>query len=211
MVFEAIGGAVIGGLGGLSSAFMASAESKKARKWAERMSSTAWQRGIKDMRLAGVNPALAYSQGGASTPGAVQPSIPDLSAGMARGAKSSLVKQERAVMASAEHKNNMEAQRAFSTSKLANAQSDILLPQQIQARSRSRWHDSPLGQKFDYWYPAASALGTSAKNLSGMLSQWLPGVGTAKAAARLLKPKFSTSTTRDAGGQVIQSIDRVTR
>lgn len=35
----------------------------------ERMSSSAWQRGTEDMRLAGINPMLAFSQGGASTPG----------------------------------------------------------------------------------------------------------------------------------------------
>ncbi len=51
-----------------------SGEADKQRSFQERMRNTEWQAGIADMEAAGLNPALAYGQGGASTPSGSMPS-----------------------------------------------------------------------------------------------------------------------------------------
>ena len=46
-----------------------SAEALANRDWQEHMSNTAYQRAVEDIKKAGLNPILAFSNGGASTPG----------------------------------------------------------------------------------------------------------------------------------------------
>lgn len=71
-MFGEIIGSVVGGvLGnkGQEDANEASAESAQAMMdFQERMSNTSYQRAMKDMKLAGLNPMLAFMKGGASTP-----------------------------------------------------------------------------------------------------------------------------------------------
>ena len=43
-------------------------EAALARQWQEEMSNTSYQRAMQDMEKAGLNPVLAFQQGGASTP-----------------------------------------------------------------------------------------------------------------------------------------------
>lgn len=69
---KGLGGALIGGAANLIGGYWANQANaglaSDQMKFQARMSNTSYQRAVKDMLAAGLNPMLAYGQGGASTP-----------------------------------------------------------------------------------------------------------------------------------------------
>lgn len=128
-----IGGAanLIGGLMGQSSQQSANqsnqASAREQMTFQKEMSDTAYQRSMKDMRLAGLNPMLAFSQGGASSPAGASATsqatdFSDAAGGVANAARDVInQRRERKLMESQVDLQSAQAAAAASQQKLNQA------------------------------------------------------------------------------------------
>lgn len=143
-LLAALPSVIAGGASLIGGALANSANKKQAQAqmdFQERMSNTAYQRATADMQMAGINPMLAYSQGGASSPGGASAQMEDVvspavsSAMHAERLKSELktMEQSRDVERTL---SNAQFTKSLSDTNLNNANSHLAWAHEGESRAR---------------------------------------------------------------------------
>lgn len=175
------------------------AEAQKNRDWQEMMSNSSYQRAVKDMQAAGLNPMLAYSQGGASTPSgatgyAVQAAPMQNTLHTAANAINSLATNSADISSKSEQAKLMREQQAQTIVNTAKEASAIKVNEAQAANINA---DTILKAKQGDFYSAQTV---AQKYLPSLYSSQAGGIEAQRAKDRALQPIF------DTGGDIVRAI-----
>lgn len=151
-----LGGVVTDLVGTGVNALLNKSSAKDQMKFQEKMSNTAYQRAMADMRKAGLNPILAARLGGASTPGGAGWSVnfPSLASGASSGAdvKKKEVESEKII----EEKNKVRQEIENLKSQRAKTETERVLValQQNLVQAQTRTEQNRIVES---WWTAQSA------------------------------------------------------
>jgi hypothetical protein len=132
-------------------------EAKRNRGFQERMARNAYQYAVQDMKAAGLNPMLAFSQGGASTPSGS-------TAKAATGSSSSAISNALQAKIVSEQVKNLQADTQLKNDQAATAKSVGLFN---DAQTQNTVQQTRINKaEADFW---AAPTGSTAKDASKYL------------------------------------------
>lgn len=177
-------------LGGREQRDWEAAQSAKQMEFQERMSSTAYQRAVADMRMAGLNPALAYMQGSASSPSGAMATTENIVAPATNSARgmARLVEEIQLLEKQAE---NVEADTQKKRIEGLYEQQKMLMEQAVPGVSKRDYYSGSVGRaRLSAQVALAEAQAGAARMSARLMSKQLPGAAVtgskAGAIARLI-------------------------
>lgn len=199
------GGILTGAIGAGISFGLSRKNAADQRNWSRNMRQTAYQDTMADMKASGLNPLLAYKLGPTGIGQGAVAQVPDFASAMTGGINAvtgaSKLKGQKGLLAaqtgaatSAQNASDKQALLAHESALLTAAKTRgeglVNVGKEADAlanEERREWNDSTWGRFLNKYGPAASALGTGARDLGLGFFFGAKGLGAAKKSKIFLK------------------------